>query len=540
MSQTGNGMPHGDAPTRRAPNRRRNRRTPGPLYAFSVTLLFVFLAGAMLLPPTGRRYLCEATLSIAESADLTEAELLSQVRQTVLSDETLRQVLVDLGPPRGLPAKMAADWPPYSAIERLHDNVRITPARAAASADRRVTITALASDEQRATALVARLADAVVHDGHGKSDSGPAIDDSLRQQLAKLRQAETETRKTLDRFLQQHFQTVRGELPQSGSKPADVSTRRRPRRPATARPGGVSAASFDGAAGGVPVVLAAFGDAQSPATPNPEYAKLERQLAEKASQRNSLLERLTPLHPEVMQIDLEMQELRQQLYKTPRYLDGSPDGPAATDPTPPGTEAGSGATSPGATSAVDSAALAAQARQYEQLHREYEQARRRLAEAEALVEQHSEAAGSAAALHDPAAKIATAPRITAHSGGAPSGGSLAMLGMLSMVAGALVGLSLRGAREDSRVFTSAEQVGETLGLPVVGDLRTGDSADKARAPARRRQLAAMAVRAAELLLALFALLFLLAAMLDSPFLLETLRNPLGAASQVVRRLTNLF
>jgi hypothetical protein len=577
-------MSHAAAATPKAARPRRTRRTPGSLYAFTVTLICVFLAGVMLAPPTPKSFLAEATVSLAESAEHTDAELLARLRKTIVSDETLRQVLTELGPPPGASPDLAGDWPPYSEIQRLQAVVRIESAGADSAGGRGVKLLVVDRGQDRALKTAKALAGAASDVQGTPHGDAVAIDPTMRKQLLELRSAENEARQALDAFLRKQFQTADEDSSKSG-KPEGVSSRKKPSLIKAGRHGGVARSTPRAADTREQwFILAAYGDAAPRRQLNPAWLELQRQLEQLETKRNKLLEQLTPLHPQVQKIDVEMSDIRRRQYKVPRYLDAgeSPATPTTpTDPlpsggtaeTPNGTPTDPAITPPGSAPTIqtpmiespggfngnpgitdlpsenpstaappwqaDPEARAVVVAQYEALRDNYEHARRQLEEAEMLLARSDDAVpqadGQVTQVHGVAA-----PRVVETYGGAPSGAALAIVGLLSLAAGAWVALSVRRATPTVDVLRTADDVNNALSLPLLGDLRGKASAAR-KSPVRRRgQLACHAVRAAELLLAVFALAFLVVAMLDSPFLSEALSNPLAAVSQIMQRLTNLI
>jgi len=584
MSPTDLEMSHAAAATPKAARPRRTRRTPGSLYAFVVTLICVFLAGVMLAPPAPKSFLAEATVSLAESAEHTDAELLARLRKTIVSDETLRQVLTELGPPPGASPELAADWPPYSEIQRLQAVVRAEPAGADAAGGRGVKLLVVDRDRGRALRTAKALAGAASDVQGSPPRDAVAVDPTMRKHLLELRSAENEARQALDAFLRKQFQTADEESGKSSGKPEGVSSKKKSSPFKAGRRGGVARSTPRAADTREQwFILAAYGDAAARRQLNPAWLELQRQLEQMEANRNKLLERLTPLHPQVQRIDVEMSDIRRRQYKVPRYLDAGEaaatpttptdpmpaggDGPNGTPTDPAVTHPGSAPTvespmieSPGGSSRspsggnlfprenpastaqpwqADPEARAVVVAQYEALRDNYEHARRQLEEAEMLLARSDDAVpqadGQAAQVHGVAA-----PRIVETYGGAPSGAALAMVGMLSLATGAWVALSVRRATPAIDVLRTADDVNNALNLPLLGDLRGKASAARKSPDRRRGQLACHAVRAAELLLAVFTLAFLVVAMLDSPFLSEALSNPLAAVSQIMQRLINLI
>jgi hypothetical protein len=582
MSPTDLEMSHADAATPKAARPRRSRRTPGSLYAFVVTLICVFLAGVMLAPPSPRLFLAEATVSLAESAEHTDAEVLARLRKKIVSDETLRQVLTELGPPPGASPELADNWPPYSEIQRLQAGVRIEPAGADTAAGRGVKLLVVDRDRDRALKTAEALGGAASHAQGSRQGGAVAVDPTTRKRMLELRSAENEARQALDAFLRKQFPTADEGSGKSGGEPEGVSSKKKPSRIKAGRRGGVAQATPDTAVTREQrFILAAYGVAAQRRL-NPAWLALQRQLEQKEAERNELLERLTPLHPQVQKIDVEMSDIRRRQYKVPRYLDAGEapatptvpvpaGGPAETpydrptDPavTPPGRRPtvdtpaiewpgassgnpGDAVRSPGENPAstspywqTDPQRQAVVAAQYEALRNNYEHARRQLDEAEMLAARIDDASPQAGPQAGQVRAVA-APRIVETYGGAPSGAALAIVGMLSVAAGVWVALSVRRATPAADVLRTPDDVSNALNLPLLGDLRRKVSAAR-KSPGRRRgRWACQAVRAAELLLAVFALAFLLVAMVDSPFLSEALSNPLAAVSQIMQRLTNLI
>ncbi|MEQ8784922.1 MAG: hypothetical protein RIC55_01425 [Pirellulaceae bacterium] len=573
-------MTHGDAAANLATRPKRARRGPGSLYAFVVTLICVFVAGVMLAPATPKQYVVQATVSLADSAERTEAELLAQLRESIVADDNLRRILVEVGPPTSAAAETASNWPPYSEIERLKANVALK----AVDGGEGVKLLVVETNKERGLEI-ARLLTEHTRDDHAvKGSSNFAVNATVQQRVQELRDVEQAAREKLDAFLQKQFQTVEDKAPSKDTKPDGVSSKKNPRGISPAGRGGVARWNHSGASQREALfILAAFGDS-STRTVNPAWRELQQELDEKSVERDRLLRTLTPLHPQVQQIEVEMSEIRRRQYNTPQYLDGSaapasnapnshpnPNPNPESTPTPsvtlPGQGGGSNdpgvntprvpitprvpttppnagasnpsATPPAAAFQLDPATRTKVVAQYQTLRGEYDQARRELDEAEsALARINLQTTPQTPPPSE--MNLLAPPSILAAQGGAPSTLGLALVGVIALAMATAVGISLRGATPTTNVLTTPDQASEAMGLPIIGDLRTRRSPVRQAPVGRRVQLARHVVRASELLLAVFALAFLLAAMLDSPFMSEAMQNPLAAVSQIMHRLTNLI
>jgi hypothetical protein len=506
--------------------------------------LVAFVSGLLVLPPTPAWHEAAATIS-RDGSIQTGAGFAAAVREHLLADDALRSVLKQLGAPPGVDAKLARDWPPYSEVERLRGTVRITPTAPIGDGRERVAMFVVDADPERARQVLEKLALLATAADSGETGTA-AVDADVQRQLEELRAAERQAGAKLDAFLKQHLpaepsDVLDAQAPQTSAAPEEF-----PR--ATERIGAVDA-SRHSASGSQFRLLAAIEEANAPSaaglTENPDWLALKSDLDERMGERDRLLRQLTPLHPQVQAIDAEIEEILLRLDQTPRYLNAS----QATSPRPAGTPPGTSASDAGQTGAaiiespstadgkppsIGSEQFAAHAAEYESLLRGYEDARRRLAEAESL----AKPLPSAGAAGGSAARLVDAPRIVRSEGGDPSRLSVVLLGIASLLAGAATAWACRGAPPVASTFASAAEAARELGLPLLGEIRRGQSV-AAAAPrgTLRRAVAARAVRVAEMLLVVFVVAFLLVAVLDSPFLGEALSSPLSAASRIMQRLT---
>jgi hypothetical protein len=580
----GKGMP-AERQAAKPSRQRRPRRAPRPLYAGVMVGVVVFVSGLLVLPPSPTWHEAQVTIVCSDAKESAKAA--AAIRGQLADDDAARKLLNQWGPPPGSSASVSKDWPPYSEIERLRQAVRIATAEEGDVPH--VTLAVIDANRKRALLVAERLADAAGGSPPISAASAP-IDPAVQSQLEALKSQEQQARARLDAFLKRHFNQSLPPTPgDDADRASESKTSKREASPAQVgkRQGirhrpfipNVVLAQFEVPPGGQSLPSAAA--LASRQTENPEWIKLKQDHDAQIAQRARMLQRMTPVHPQVLALEAEIERLRRLLENTPRYddprrspaaapvfpapVDSSPlDAPSvnpapivnpysphadpSTKPPPgvtPSDPSNAGGSNAGASNvpehdlpAVDPELLAAHASQYNALRRSYEQARRALAEAEALVKKlaaQPPAVSNVALTH-----TADEPQIVRSQGGEPSKAGVVMLGLLALVAGGATAWACRGASPNTNTFASAEEAGRELGLPLIGDIQRAAGAPSKPRASLRQSIAVRAVRVAELLLVVFGVGFLIVSMIDSPLVLQALQSPLSAASRIMQRLTELI
>lgn len=272
--------------------------------------------------------------------------------------------------------------------------------------------------------------------------------------------------------------------------------------------------------------------AASPAPPvaNREWAELSRFRDQLREKRLTLLVERTPAHPEVRDIELRLEELERQLAATPQFVE-SPQ---------PRVNQSSAVPRSAIEASPESVQQAEDERRENALAAEGRNLRRSLEEAE------EELATTAAAL----AKLAETPptetyprfqivedaKIVGVVGGQPRGLGLAAFAVGAALFGMVV-VTATGPRRPA-VFTSTEQIAETLNVPVIAGVATGDGPALPREDAGWRA-ARLASRGAHLVIAVFGGALLLGAATDPLTARLLFRSPLQAFALACERFLTL-
>ena len=481
-------------------------------YMLGVTALAVFLAGLLIVPTTEKQFQASATLLLETPQD--GATAVETLQRQLTTDDLLRRVLAKLGPPKGTENLYSEQFPPYSEIERVRQALHIECLTPGLTGRARLRLTTNTRDPDRGIALI----DGLISEAAGaSSSSAPGVDALANEAIELLRQEELSARQQLDSFLDQHFHTTLAGVQQALDASSHV------------RAGGQGIDESDFAARDAADRRGAGEPIAREREENPAWRKLNEEFDQQSKQRAQMLEKFTALHPQVIAVDAKIKELQERLNATPRFIDS----PLPKSPAPP-----AGTTSPAAVTqasalTIDTTAIAGAEQDYRQLQARLTSARENLLVAEQAV------GGDIPATVTPGVHVADGPRIARSWGGSPRGLGLGLLAVLALGAGAAVAWFAGPPTTAKPTLASSQQVRETLGLPVVGELSGGNTAQPP-ADRARRQWAQRAVRGCELALLVLVAALLLTALLDSPFLAEAAENPLGAVPQIARRLSDMF
>ncbi len=278
--------------------------------------------------------------------------------------------------------------------------------------------------------IARRFADA--YNGASHSADATSEDATAFGRLAELRQQAAQARNTLDTFLEQHFKAL-------GQNDLNSDN-------------GQMRAEWDYAR----------------PTANPAWLDLQQQLSALTQQRQLIIASRTPAHPEVQDVDWSIEQFRERLEHTPRYLsDEHRDGATFDLNEPQNVSRGlahslpESGVSPSVTDG-DRATTAIAAKTFAKLNETYTKCQQQLADAEQQIGQQASKSAGLARVVEPA-------HITGQITAGPSASHFAALASLALLAGALAAWPIRES-PTTTTLTSVEQVAQLLPLPVVGQL----------------------------------------------------------------------
>ncbi|MCA9162805.1 MAG: hypothetical protein KDA62_07490 [Planctomycetales bacterium] len=208
--------------------------------------------------------------------------------------------------------------------------------------------------------------------------------------------------------------------------------------------------------------------------PNPEFATRKRHLEQLSADRTRLAAKLTANHPQLQELDAEVQLAEDRLLETPEFL-AIADEPDAVDTS---TNATIGdATIPG-----------------EQLLSAAETFRRLRTEHEQTVIARTEAEDSAAEIESNLADkppvttvwLMQPAQVTGQLGGGMPAGRMLLLAVFSLAAATIVA-SLTRRWSVSSAFQSPAEAEQILALPIVADLTEEKESNLSGQPRRRRR-----------------------------------------------------
>ena len=380
-----------------AERRRRWLRAAGlGLVAASAT----FGTLSALWRPDVARSVIAAEIAYQPGVPATRLDI-ERVRAEILSDDALR-------------ASAGSDDPAQLAAWR--DALSVHRGQAAPAGDEQFVVQLTADDEAEGVALVRQLTHrflfAQQHAPRGESTELSAA----RTQLAHALASEDAARRELDQLTKAHVERLR-------------------RRP-----------------------VAEETDAAIDAAPaeNPAYVRLEQQWAELQQKRDTLLLSLTTEHPQVLDVDGELEELQSRRAVTPRYLES----PTASRPPK------------RSRSTVDETVLAAEQAKLQLAHEHYDAARGQRLEAQAAVAV-LERSTAEAPTKQPHYLLAQSPQVVDRVPSISTGlRTLALLGISGVVM--LAVCILARPRTVTALLASTEDVTRLLGVPVVARLKLGN------------------------------------------------------------------
>ncbi len=221
--------------------------------------------------------------------------------------------------------------------------------------------------------------------------------------------------------------------------------------------------------------------------PNPQWLYLQKELADMTEQLHAMLSQLTPNHPQVRDLTLQMEAVRQQLDQTPVYLAAEV------------SQAVASATAPGGESSTD-ASLAAHklemmgtasrtGKDSEKVRELHERAVRNREEAEAqLATLMARQAASAARGNVESRWLITPPTVQGRIGGRPSARRVGAIGFLALLSGLSMAWSISTLKGLQRMNSVADLEQTLL------DPRRGSAVDRSYAAGRPASDASQPVR----------------------------------------------
>lgn len=249
-----------------------------------------------------------------------------------------------------------------------------------------------------------------------------------------------------------------------------------------------------------------------------QWVRLNERIAELTAQRTELLDRkLTELHPQVRDLASQIEQLKDQLSRTPKFA-----AVASNPPKPPNTKF-KGLADQVATLITTFEDLQAQSNEARQERETIEIA------VEATEQQTATRSISAARIDEPA-------RLTRRLGGLPPLGRMMLLGFVGLIAGGV--MTWATGLQKAGTLTTIASVEQFVPAPIVGVISSSEGAGFNNRRAAVARGARIATIACEATLALFVIGLLLVALIDSPLTTSFLSDPLGTVSESLSRFPN--
>jgi hypothetical protein len=277
---------------------------------------------------------------------------------------------------------------------------------------------------------------------------------------------------------------------------------------------------------------------------NPVWEETQDELTRLTQELGSLLEVLTPNHPRVRNVSLQMEHLQRQLSETSRYLDEtqrpvmaavsveSAGGQVGWETSPPDEYASqaSGVSEDTTRRGLGSERVRRQA-DYQLACQQREEAERTLTELMTL--RQLEAADRAAEVPR---QISSVPSVRLVAG-RPAPVVVGTVGLLALLCGAVTYWSARSA--GNWPLSTLSEVRAASGLPVVAQLGIDVAGGRRARRASWRRVLGGSTRASELVLLLLLALYVWSLLHAGPYGQELLENPLGSLAQRVAEVSGL-
>ncbi|MHB8970838.1 MAG: hypothetical protein ACYC3X_15085 [Pirellulaceae bacterium] len=428
---------------------------PSPLYGLTIVSLAVFFAGLIIWRVPVEAYLIVSEVgrrAVVEGSPATQsADFVFETRdgQQMAS---IRQALADAI--RYADARLANTEPDCSTAvreERLQSvgrRLRISAHRIQNS-DHGISISFAGQNPAWSLALVENLTRECLVSG-GQLAAAPAISSRLlrdaRWRVEQARHYERKARFEMEDMIDAQLAN------RSGTEESGVNGKNSESEFAT------SGAELD---------------TEPAPEPNPQWLYLQNELANMTSQLQSLLSQLTPNHPQIRDLTLQMETVRHQLDQTPQYVAPQVSlaiGSAPTAGNPPSTETSLAAHKLDIAGAAASAGGEGAGGEYAKERETHERAVRAREE----VEQQLATLMAQQATHAPGGNVEsrwliTPPSVQGRIGGRPSAGRVGAIGLFALLCGVSMAWSV-GTLKGLRRLNSVADLELTLSIPVVGQL----------------------------------------------------------------------
>ncbi len=479
----------------------------GRLYVLAVTALAVFLVGLVVCGRPAGDHVANALLTHRVHADA--AAFVTEAAAQIKSPANFRRAVTELSLATAndrralkLPSEKERDrW-----IDENASRVEVSTSKAAHPDQTLITVQYRGENSALAVALVDNLAKHYVreHSPAGPQDGDPVPAAQRQRDVASALARLQRSRQQLEAFLREHFDELQ--------KLEDAST-------AVGSPKQTNG-----------TMVKPADDVAAEQVVSPERAELQTLLAEFRRKSHDLLRQRTPQHPEVIDVQLQIEEIEARLAELKSEQSRARDVPHNSQ-RPKSEDVAPDAALVKA--AIDIDALCSRFQTLHLAHEEasvaYDQAVRRQRQG---WEQRLAAVASRVDMVRPA-KIVWRGRqqLTA--------GRVLVLGLAALAFGLIVAWAAGPAKLASKLASVAE-VRRLLRVPIVGAISTTDGPELPRRPQIRPRLVRFVTRASELTLAVSVLLVVLTTMVDSPVAGQFVDDPLGTFSETFSRASEWF
>lgn len=472
----------------------------GRCYALLVVSLAVFLTGLILWPAPFHGH--RATIVVATRTANGEPMPTSDSSGSLLA-ATERELLKQIGEREFLAAAFGVSG---DSAEALGDPVVQAVRRglgvkhlAHATDEARVSITVLRDSEVQAIRTVELLADELIRRKSHSEQQSEALADHRRKQWAMVeaRHYEKRARQTLDNFVQEQLQRVQRQA--------------------------------QGLLNTQPVFDAATADVAAATTTgndelNPRWVQVSQELQELYDERDELLQRLTVNHPRVQDVSVEVARKEQDLADLPKHVGETRQTAALSNV--------ESAFSFAQVSQILEPFGGAMVKDYQELHRQFDQAAQKRAASELAMDT---ATAQLSALTAPTFRwqVETSPVIEP-VGSRPTVSFVSCLMLVSLVSG--VGFVWWRERALSPPFRDSREVQQILHVPVVAEVSVEQTAVSERSIWWNAHGPSAMLTLCELMLTVFAVMLVVAALLGSSLWWDLTSDPLGTLAHLFRHL----
>ncbi len=271
---------------------------------------------------------------------------------------------------------------------------------------------------------------------------------------------------------------------------------------------------------------------------NPQWEILQDEMLHLAEELNGLLKTVTPNHPRVRDVTLQLKQLQRQSDTTPKFVaDPTHNTRASATERFPNEVEIDGAVSNSASAAYtaretpfrgdDGAVPAVDLERFRALTEQHDRAiaQREAAERELLalmLRQRGDVRRPFAADR----RVISPAALVRQIGGQPSTSSVAWIGLVSLISG--VGMAWRMTTLGGlRRIITLEDLKRTLAVPIVGQVSIDPVSPSVKRLVQWGQVVRWCTHICELVLGVMVILFLVSLISGSPAVGELARNPLG-------------